>query len=145
MMLNASHIFPHNTPVTKEAYYYRMIFERFFPQVPKIYCVKEYNVLSLLDNLSVSNCKFSHIFKQNSARLTVPGGASIACSTAKAVEWDSSWSNNLDPSGRAALGVHNSAYEKQLSSTVNQNAATSIIDNVPRIMEVGAPQLTIRS
>lgn len=33
MMLNATHIYPHNTPTTKEAYYYRMIFERFFPQV----------------------------------------------------------------------------------------------------------------
>jgi hypothetical protein len=33
MMLNAAHIFPHNTPTTKEGYYYRMIFERFFPQV----------------------------------------------------------------------------------------------------------------
>ncbi|XP_039064904.1 asparagine synthetase [glutamine-hydrolyzing] 1-like [Hibiscus syriacus] len=74
MMLNASFIFPYNTPTTKEAYYYRTIFERFFPQ--------------------------------NSARLTVPGGASVACSTAKAVEWDVAWKNNLDPSGRAALGVH---------------------------------------
>ncbi|OIV95512.1 hypothetical protein TanjilG_25183 [Lupinus angustifolius] len=78
MMLNAPHIFPHNTPNTKEAYYYRMIFERFFPQ--------------------------------NSAGLTVPGGPSVACSTAKAIEWDAAWSNNLDPSGRAALGVHVSAY-----------------------------------
>jgi asparagine synthase (glutamine-hydrolysing) len=42
----------------------------------------------------------------------VPGGPSIACSTAKAIEWDAQWSNNLDPSGRAALGVHDSAYEK---------------------------------
>ncbi|KAJ7013153.1 asparagine synthetase family protein [Populus alba x Populus x berolinensis] len=33
MMQNAGHIFPHNTPTTKEACYYRMIFERFFPQV----------------------------------------------------------------------------------------------------------------
>jgi len=32
MMLNAGNIYPHNTPKTKEAYYYRMIFERFFPQ-----------------------------------------------------------------------------------------------------------------
>ncbi|KAL1222032.1 Asparagine synthetase [glutamine-hydrolyzing] 1 [Cardamine amara subsp. amara] len=79
MMSNAAHIFPHNTPKTKEAYYYRMIFERFFPQ--------------------------------NSARLTVPGGATVACSTAKAVEWDASWSNNMDPSGRAAIGVHLSAYD----------------------------------
>ncbi|KAJ0575655.1 putative asparagine synthase (glutamine-hydrolyzing) [Helianthus annuus] len=79
MMLNASHIYPHNTPQTKEAYYYRMTFEQFFPQ--------------------------------NSAILTVPGGASVACSTAKAIEWDAAWSNHLDPSGRAALGVHDSAYE----------------------------------
>lgn len=33
MMLNAKRIYPHNTPTTKEAYHYRMIFERFFPQV----------------------------------------------------------------------------------------------------------------
>lgn len=36
MMQNAAHIYPHNTPTTKEAYYYRMIFERFFPQVIKL-------------------------------------------------------------------------------------------------------------
>ncbi|XP_027932517.1 asparagine synthetase [glutamine-hydrolyzing] 2 [Vigna unguiculata] len=84
MMLNAANIFPFNTPTTKEAYYYRMIFERFFPQ--------------------------------NSARLTVPGGPSVACSTAKAVEWDAAWSNNLDPSGRAALGVHSSAYGNQVKA-----------------------------
>ena len=35
----------------------------------------------------------------------------MACSTAKAVEWDAAWSKNLDPSGRAALGVHASAYK----------------------------------
>lgn len=33
MMKNAAQTFPHNTPVNKEAYYYRMIFERLFPQV----------------------------------------------------------------------------------------------------------------
>lgn len=33
MMQNAEHIFPQNTPTSKEAYYYRTIFERFFPQV----------------------------------------------------------------------------------------------------------------
>jgi asparagine synthase (glutamine-hydrolysing) len=33
MLSNAKFIFPHNTPTTKEAYYYRMLFERFFPQV----------------------------------------------------------------------------------------------------------------
>jgi asparagine synthase (glutamine-hydrolysing) len=55
-------------------------------------------------------------FFQNSARLTVPGGASVACSTEKAIEWDASWSGNLDPSGRAALGVHVSAYENKINS-----------------------------
>lgn len=35
----------------------------------------------------------------------------MACSTAKAVEWDAAWSKNLDPSGRAALGVHSDAYK----------------------------------
>ena len=46
------------------------------------------------------------ISMQKSAILTVPGGPSVACSTAKAIEWDAQWSANLDPSGRAALGVH---------------------------------------
>jgi asparagine synthase (glutamine-hydrolysing) len=32
MMNNAAQMFPYNTPVNKEAYYYRMIFERLFPQ-----------------------------------------------------------------------------------------------------------------
>ncbi|EEC75023.1 hypothetical protein OsI_11112 [Oryza sativa Indica Group] len=32
MMKNAAKVYPHNTPVNKEAYYYRMIFERLFPQ-----------------------------------------------------------------------------------------------------------------
>ncbi|WJX39772.1 asparagine synthase (glutamine-hydrolyzing) [Trifolium repens] len=49
---------------------------------------------------------FEKLFPKNSVRLSVPGGPSVACSTAKAVEWDAAWSKNLDPSGRAALGVH---------------------------------------
>ncbi|CAN1121742.1 Asparagine synthetase [glutamine-hydrolyzing] 3 [Linum perenne] len=81
MLINASFVYPENTPTTKEAYYYRTIFEKFFPK--------------------------------NAARATVPGGPSIACSTAKAVEWDATWSKNLDPSGRAAIGVHEDAYEKK--------------------------------
>ena len=61
----------------------------------------------------------------------MPGGASVACSTAKAVEWDASWAKNLDPSGRAALGVHLSDYDKvQANSGVVQ---PEIINNVPQI------------
>ncbi|CAN6983607.1 unnamed protein product [Brassica oleracea var. botrytis] len=48
----------------------------------------------------------------SAARATVPGGPSVPCSTAKDVEWDAAWSQNLDMSGRAALGVHVAAYEE---------------------------------
>ena len=57
---------------------------------------------------------------QNAARSTVPGGPSVACSTAKAVEWDAAWLKNPDPSGRAALGVHEAAYEETVD-TKNAN------------------------
>ncbi|KAJ9548513.1 hypothetical protein OSB04_021056 [Centaurea solstitialis] len=127
MMLNATHIFPHNTPMTKEAYYYRMIFERFFPQA-----------LPRLIDLIVFSCSF-----QNSAILTVPGGASVACSTAKAIEWDAAWSNHLDPSGRAALGVHQSDYEQLLAPDKN---TTKIVDNGPRSKtEKTTTELTMQS
>jgi asparagine synthase (glutamine-hydrolysing) len=84
MLKHAKHVYPFNTPLTKEAYYYRMIFEKHFPQ--------------------------------QSARMTVPGGPSVACSTAAAVEWDKAWAGNLDPSGRAALGCHDAAYSEQAPS-----------------------------
>ncbi|KAJ9177602.1 hypothetical protein P3X46_012805 [Hevea brasiliensis] len=74
-LMNASFIYPENTPTTKEACYYRTIFKKFFPK--------------------------------NAARLKVPGGPSVACSTAKAVEWDAAWAKNP----YAALGVHAAAYK----------------------------------
>lgn len=70
--------FPVNTPVTKEEYYYREIYSRFFPS--------------------------------ESAALTVPHEAGVACSTAKALEWDAAWKNMDEPSGRAIAGVHDKAY-----------------------------------
>lgn len=33
MLKHAKHVYPYNTPQTKEAYYYRMLFEKHFPQV----------------------------------------------------------------------------------------------------------------
>ncbi|RLV58519.1 asparagine synthase B [Parashewanella curva] len=39
MMASAEHRFPHNTPETKEAYYYRSIFEELFPLETAIKCV----------------------------------------------------------------------------------------------------------
>lgn len=70
--------YPVNTPMTKEQYYYRTIFEDFFPS--------------------------------SSAARTVAYEASVACSTAKALEWDAAWKNMNDPSGRAIAGVHDQAY-----------------------------------
>lgn len=72
------HRFPYNTPATKEAYYYRAIFEELFG-------------------------------KGGSAAETVPGGPSVACSTPAAIEWDASFKNRSDPSGRAVGGIHVSA------------------------------------
>lgn len=72
--------YPVNPPMTKEQYYYRTIFEEFFPS--------------------------------SSAAKTVAYEASVACSTAKALEWDAAFKNMNDPSGRAVAGVHDQAYKK---------------------------------
>ena len=53
---------------------------------------------------------FDELFPLESAAKCVPGGPSIACSTAKAIEWDQSFKNNADPSGRAILDVHDESY-----------------------------------
>ena len=74
MMETAEFRFPHNTPSTKEGYYYRQIFESHFPSTPAVQ--------------------------------TVPGGPSIACSSATAIAWDESFKNRADPSGRAMKEVH---------------------------------------
>lgn len=75
--------------------------------------------------------------------MTVPGGPSIACSTAKAVEWDATWSRNFDPSGRAALGVHALAYGDETNG-VNDVVPLKIIDTIPR-MEVNTSGVKILS
>ncbi|EOD14324.1 hypothetical protein EMIHUDRAFT_66467 [Emiliania huxleyi CCMP1516] len=66
--------FPYNTPGTKEAAYFRTIFHSHFP-----------------------NNNYG-----NGIEATVPGGPSVACSTAKAIEWDEAWSDptKQDQSGR---------------------------------------------
>ena len=77
-MAHAAERFPINTPLCKEEYYYRSIFEEHFPS--------------------------------ESAAKSVPHEASVACSTAIALEWDAAWKEMNDPSGRAVKGVHESAY-----------------------------------
>lgn len=71
--------FPVNPPKTKEEYYYREIYSRFFPS--------------------------------DSAAKVVPHEAGVACSTAKALEWDAAWKNMDEPSGRAISGIHDKAYK----------------------------------
>ena len=78
MMAHAAERFPINTPMNKEEYYYRSIFEEHFPS--------------------------------DSAARSVPHEASVACSTAIALEWDEAWKKMNDPSGRAVKGVHEQAY-----------------------------------
>ncbi len=53
---------------------------------------------------------FAEHFPSDSAALSVPSEASVACSTAKALEWDEAFKNMNDPSGRAVKGVHEKAY-----------------------------------
>ena len=77
---NARFRFPVQTPQTKEEYYYRSIFEEFFPS--------------------------------ETAARTVPSEAGVACSTSVALEWDESFKNMNEPSGRAVFNVHQQAYGK---------------------------------
>ncbi|SCN12340.1 asparagine synthetase, putative [Plasmodium malariae] len=51
-------------------------------------------------------CIFSECFPEQCAQESVPEGPSIACSTSKAVEWDKTFKENADQSGRSVLGVH---------------------------------------
>ena len=53
---------------------------------------------------------FAEHFPSDSAARSVPSEASVACSTAVALEWDAAFKNMNDPSGRAVKGVHEQAY-----------------------------------
>ena len=88
-MAHAEERFPINTPLCKEEYYYRSIFEEHFPS--------------------------------ESAARSVPHEASVACSTAVALEWDEAWKNMNDPSGRAVSGVHENALQGDAVKSVYSN------------------------
>ena len=53
---------------------------------------------------------FAEHFPSDSAARSVPSEASVACSTAIALEWDAAFKGMNDPSGRAVKGVHESSY-----------------------------------
>ena len=53
---------------------------------------------------------FEEHFPSETAALCVPSLPSIACSTPRALEWDESFKNQNEPSGRAIRMVHEDAY-----------------------------------
>jgi len=55
---------------------------------------------------------FESHFPSDAAAKTVPSVPSVACSTPIALEWDESFKNMNDPSGRAVKSVHDEAYKK---------------------------------
>ena len=68
--------------------------ERFPVHTPQ--CKEEYYYRSI----------FAELFPSESAARAVPSEASVACSTAIALEWDAAFKGLNEPSGRAVLGVH---------------------------------------
>ncbi len=55
---------------------------------------------------------FAEHFPSDTAALSVPSVPSVACSSPIALEWDASFKNMNDPSGRAVKNVHADAYAK---------------------------------
>lgn len=55
---------------------------------------------------------FEEHFPSDAAALTVPSVPSVACSSQVALDWDESFKNMNDPSGRAVKNVHADAYAK---------------------------------
>tara|TARA_B100001175_G_C19491966_1_gene633128 strand:- start:192 stop:1862 length:1671 start_codon:yes stop_codon:yes gene_type:complete len=54
---------------------------------------------------------FEEHFPSDAAALSVPSLPSVACSTPIALEWDETFKNQNDPSGRAVVKVHDDAYK----------------------------------
>jgi len=57
---------------------------------------------------------FDSYFPDDNSAKTVPHNKSIACSTEAALEWDVSFKNNADESGRSVLGVHKSQFGRPI-------------------------------
>jgi asparagine synthase (glutamine-hydrolysing) len=54
---------------------------------------------------------FESHFPSETAAKTVPSVPSVACSTPIALEWDKSFKNMNDPSGRSVSNVHLDSYK----------------------------------
>ncbi|RPG62974.1 MAG: asparagine synthase B, partial [Flavobacteriaceae bacterium TMED206] len=53
---------------------------------------------------------FENHFPSDAAAMSVPSVPSVACSTPVALEWDKTFKNVNDPSGRAIAKIHNKSY-----------------------------------
>lgn len=105
-MLNAKYRFPYNTPMTKEAYYYRTVFEEFYGN--------------------------------GSSVKTVPGGPSIACSTAAAIEWDEAFKKmaeetNGECSGRS-VSAHKHHYKDNEGARGVKRRKLSLDETASRVL-----------
>tara|TARA_B110000014_G_C20105904_1_gene581520 strand:+ start:471 stop:2135 length:1665 start_codon:yes stop_codon:yes gene_type:complete len=54
---------------------------------------------------------FEEHFPSDTAAKSVPSVPSVACSSAEALEWDETFKNQNDPSGRSISNIHNKSYE----------------------------------
>ena len=54
---------------------------------------------------------FNEHFPSDAAAKSVPSVPSVACSSPQALEWDESFKNQNDPSGRSISNIHNKSYE----------------------------------
>ena len=54
---------------------------------------------------------FEEHFPSDAAAESVPSVPSVACSSPEALNWDKSFKNQNDPSGRAISNIHNKSYE----------------------------------
>lgn len=70
---------------------------------------------------------FTKHFPEQSAAELVPGGPSVACSTATAVLWDESFKKFADCSGRSVAGVHTAAYDDKHKDKFNE-ASVDVAD-----------------
>ena len=95
MLRQAKFLFPHNTPMTKENYYYRSIFIKHFPQQSAVETVVYEPSIACS---SATAIKWDADFKRM-AELS-----------------------NGDCSGRAVTGVHNAAYDDAAAEAVGDNA-----------------------
>ena len=106
--------FPTNPPVTKEAYLVRAHFAAAFGEE------------GFDGGLAGS----------------VPGGPSIACSTAAAIEWDAAFKSRADQSGRAVAGVHDASYHDAWSTPAAEakEPPTGVIDAGKAVVKATAAE-----